>query len=113
MMEASSTERFANPYMYSLVSSVTQTETQPKFWGLYFAAVITTAQVHSALTSSSPIGQRCAANIFSDRPTKWIRLSLVRAILDFMVHEAGLEPARTFAHYHLKVACLPFHHSCI
>ena len=38
-MEASSTERFANPYMYLLVSSVTQTETQPKLWGLYFAAV--------------------------------------------------------------------------
>ena len=49
-MEAFSTERFANPRMHSLVSSVTQTETQPKLWSLSFSAITySTAQVHSAL----------------------------------------------------------------
>ncbi len=30
-----------------------------------------------------------------------------------LVRLAGVEPARAYAHYPLKVACLPFHHNRI
>jgi hypothetical protein len=38
---------------------------------------------------------------------------LSNKLIFFLVQLTGLEPAHSELLYHLKVACLPFHHNCI